>query len=102
MDVRLKDPGRHPHRPGSRWPDLRRRIERQEQSDGDPDEQQTGYLPVPLPLLTGIDELLPAGVYNVETDEESLEAISSSAWRRMSTTLHLNAKLGSTVVAQVS
>lgn len=33
-------------------------------------------------VLGGFDEVLPAGAYNVETDEELLEGISFPAYRR--------------------
>ena len=39
--------------------------------------------------LAGFDEVLPAGTYTVETDEELLEGLSFSAYRRSSTLLHL-------------
>jgi len=51
--------------------------------------------------LKGIDEVLPAGVYTVETEEASLETMSFPAWRRLSTFLHLHAKPRSNVVARL-
>jgi hypothetical protein len=45
-------------------------------------------------VLGGFDELLPAGAYSVETDEELLEGISFPAYRRISTLIHLHAKPG--------
>lgn len=45
-------------------------------------------------VLGGFDEVLPAGAYCVETDEELLEGISFPAYRRMSTVIHLHTKLG--------
>ncbi len=45
-------------------------------------------------VLGGFDEVLPAGAYTVETDEELLEGISLTAYRRVSTLIHLHAKPG--------
>jgi len=43
-------------------------------------------------VLGGFDEVLPAGVYSVETDEELLEGISFPAYRRILTVIHLHAE----------
>lgn len=45
-------------------------------------------------VLGGFDEMLPAGAYSVETDEELLEGISFPVYRRTMTLIHLHAKLG--------
>ena len=45
-------------------------------------------------VLGGFDEVLPAGAYIVETDEELLEGISFPAYRRISTLIRLHAKSG--------
>ena len=45
-------------------------------------------------VLGGFDEVLPAGAYNVETDEELLEGISFPAYRRVLTVIHLHPKPG--------
>jgi hypothetical protein len=45
-------------------------------------------------VLGGFDEVLPAGTYSVETDEELLEGISFPAYRRILTLIHLHAKPG--------
>ena len=45
-------------------------------------------------VLGGFDEVLPAGAYSVETDEELLEGISFPAYRRILTLLHLHPKPG--------
>jgi hypothetical protein len=45
-------------------------------------------------VLGGFDEVLPAGAYSVETDEELLEGISFPAYRRILTVMHLHAKPG--------
>ncbi len=40
-------------------------------------------------FLGGLDELLPAGDYVVETDEELIQGISFPAYRRILTVIHL-------------
>jgi hypothetical protein len=45
-------------------------------------------------VLAGFSEVLPAGSYYVETDEELIEGISFLAYRRILTLLHLPAKSG--------
>ena len=45
-------------------------------------------------VLGGFDEVLPAGAYSVETDEELLEGISFPAYRRILTLIHLHGKPG--------
>jgi hypothetical protein len=37
--------------------------------------------------LTGIDETLPSGVYEIETVEEPIDSLSIVGWRRISTTI---------------
>ena len=44
--------------------------------------------------MGGFDEVLPAGAYIVETDEELLQGISFPAYRRISTLIYLHAKPG--------
>lgn len=44
--------------------------------------------------LAGIGEVLPAGAYRVETDEELLQGISFHAYRRVQTLIHLHSKSG--------
>jgi hypothetical protein len=44
--------------------------------------------------VAGFDEALPAGVYEVETDEELLEGVSFPAYRRTSTVIQLPAEPG--------
>lgn len=41
--------------------------------------------------LRGFDEVLPAGAYRIETDEELLESLSFPVYRRTLTVLHLPA-----------
>ena len=45
-------------------------------------------------VLAGFSEVLPAGTYSVETDEEPVEGISFVAYRRILTLIHLPAKSG--------
>jgi hypothetical protein len=44
--------------------------------------------------LSGLDEVQPAGAYEIESDEELLEGISFLAYRRVSTLIHLHAVAG--------
>ena len=44
--------------------------------------------------LPGIDRLLPAGTYTVETDEELIEGLSFYAYRRVATMIRLPAGSG--------
>jgi hypothetical protein len=44
--------------------------------------------------LKGFDEELPAGVYQVETDEERIQDVSFPAFRRILTIVHLHPKPG--------
>ena len=43
-------------------------------------------------VLDGFDEILPAGAYSVETEEQLLEGVSFPAYRRTSTLIHLHAR----------
>lgn len=43
-------------------------------------------------VLGGLDEVLPAGDYSVETDEELLDGVSFPAYRRILTVIHLHEK----------
>jgi len=45
-------------------------------------------------FLGGLEERQPAGVYTVETDEELLQGVSTLAYRRVLTLIHLHAKPG--------
>ena len=45
-------------------------------------------------VLAELDEVLPAGDYSVETEEELVEGISYAAYRRTGTLLHLPARSG--------
>lgn len=44
-------------------------------------------------ILSGLDEVLPAGSYEVETEEELLGAISFPAYRRTVSIIHLHQEL---------
>ena len=50
--------------------------------------------------LAGIGEVLPAGAYRVETDEELLQGISFHAYRLVQTLIHLPAKSGNRGLAR--
>lgn len=52
-------------------------------------------------FLSGFNEVLPAGAYTVETDEELLEGISFPAYRRILTVIHLHAKPGHPGLRQI-
>lgn len=45
-------------------------------------------------VLGDFDEVLPAGTYDVETDEELLEGLSFHAYRRVLTLIHLSGPRG--------
>jgi len=51
--------------------------------------------------LSGIDGLLPAGSYRVDTDEESIDSLSRLAWRRVATTIEVRAN-GETKILTIS
>ncbi len=51
--------------------------------------------------LSGADDLIPAGSYLVETDEELIEYLSFPAWHRLSTLIHLAGRPGSTELGRV-
>lgn len=44
--------------------------------------------------LRGLDKAQPAGVYDVETEEELLDTVSFPAYRRISTTIALHPRPG--------
>ena len=45
-------------------------------------------------LIRGIDRLLPAGSYEVITDEEMIEGLSFAAFRRVATMISIPAETG--------
>lgn len=51
--------------------------------------------------LSGVDDVQPAGRYVVETDEELLQIISHTAYRRLSTFIRLPGRSGSTEWARI-
>jgi len=50
--------------------------------------------------LAGVDEVQPAGIYDVETVEEQLEGLSFVAYRRVATTITLHGSTAATVSRQ--
>jgi len=50
--------------------------------------------------LAGIDGVQPAGTYDVDTDEETIDDVSFLAWRRVATMIHLR-KDGATQVHRI-
>lgn len=44
--------------------------------------------------IHGVDEVVPAGTYRVETDEDLAEGFSAHIRRRILTVIHLPARLG--------
>jgi hypothetical protein len=53
-------------------------------------------------VLDGLDGARPAGSYAVETAEESLQALSFPAWRRLYTTIRLPGTPGTSVLEQIA
>jgi hypothetical protein len=51
-------------------------------------------------VLSGLEGEQPAGVYDIETDEERLEGLSFSAYRRVQTLIHLHPKTGNPNLTQ--
>jgi hypothetical protein len=52
-------------------------------------------------ILDGMDAVQPAGIYKVETEEESLDTMLSPAWKRVRTIMGV-ARSGITEYIQVS
>lgn len=52
-------------------------------------------------LLADMDEIQPAGSYEVETDEELVEGLSFTAWRRKRSLIHLHGTTGNAKLMQV-
>lgn len=42
--------------------------------------------------LTGLDRVQPAGEYDIDEDEQSVEGMSWIAWQRVATIIHLPAR----------
>jgi len=42
--------------------------------------------------LTGLDRVQPAGEYDIDEDEQSVEGLSWIAWQRVTTIIHLPAR----------
>ncbi len=53
-------------------------------------------------LLKGIDRMLPAGPYQVVTDEELIEGISFPVYRRVATMIFVPAALGGSSIEMVT
>jgi hypothetical protein len=51
-------------------------------------------------VLSELEGEQPAGVYDIETDEERLEGLSFSAYRRVQTLIHLHPKTGNPSLIQ--
>ncbi len=51
--------------------------------------------------LVGIAEVQPPGTYLVDTEEELLQAVSFTAWRRVDTVMHLPRRSTGPMVDQV-
>jgi len=51
-------------------------------------------------VLSGVDGELPAGSYEVETDEELLEGLSFPVYRRKLTMMHLKGKPGQAILTR--
>ena len=56
------------------------------------------HFPAPF-ALAGVDELLPAGDYAVDNDEEPIEGISWLAYHRVATFIHLPAIASTSLLA---
>ncbi|MEQ9325929.1 MAG: hypothetical protein RJQ21_01375 [Rhodospirillales bacterium] len=50
--------------------------------------------------LKDVDEVLPPGTYEIETDEELMDGISFHAYRRVQTLIHLPSKTGNPLHSQ--
>ncbi len=51
--------------------------------------------------IKGFNDLFPPGSYVVETTEELVEGVSFTAYRRVSTELHLKGKLNGMIVDRI-
>jgi len=51
-------------------------------------------------VLGDLDEVLPPGVYDVETDEERVEGVAFIAYRRVSVVVHLPSPSGNPSLAR--
>lgn len=50
--------------------------------------------------LKDIDDILPAGTYEIETDEELMDGLSFHAYRRVQTLIHLPSRTGNPLHSQ--
>ena len=76
---------------------LHRRIE---DTDDRANDSKTVTFMHPF-ILSGMDEVQPAGTYTVETDEELLQTSSLPAYGRISTLMRLPARSTGLVVTQI-
>jgi hypothetical protein len=53
-------------------------------------------------LLKGIDRTLPAGAYQVMTDEELIEGVSFPVYRRVATMMFVPGPLGASTIEMVT
>ncbi|MGH6931934.1 MAG: hypothetical protein ACREEE_05805 [Dongiaceae bacterium] len=53
-------------------------------------------------MLSGVGAVLPAGTYTVETEEELIQDLSFAAYRRVTTSIFLPPKPGTTVLMQIA
>lgn len=51
-------------------------------------------------VLDGLEEEQPAGTYDIDVDEERLDGLSFSAYRRVQTLIHLHPKTGNPSLVQ--
>lgn len=51
-------------------------------------------------ILSGLDEILPSGIYEVETDEELMEGLSFQAYRRVLTVIQLPSSSGNPLLTR--
>ncbi len=51
--------------------------------------------------LADMEEMQPAGAYEIETDEELIEGLSFMAWRRKRSLIHLHGTTGNVKLMQV-
>jgi hypothetical protein len=52
-------------------------------------------------MLDGVDGILPAGSYIVDTEEEQLDTFSMTAWRRVATIIQLK-RAGATDIVTIN
>ncbi|WAX97386.1 hypothetical protein N7E70_011275 [Aminobacter sp. NyZ550] len=63
-------------------------------------KRSTVHFDRPFPLR-GIEEIQPAGDYDIDQDEELIDGISWIAYRRVATYIHLPARSSNLLTSQV-